>query len=116
MTTSKSTVLQNMISVPQSVKDLAGWNCSAGVIKGLDPKKTKGSKQKDIVHQFVNGASYSYGGIIGSPLIGVGFNKVHPLVSIDSIVYGSYAYELAVGSSGINLEIGGTGLFSGEKY
>ncbi len=105
-----------MVSVPQSVKDLAGRNCSARVIRDLDSLKTKKSERKDIVHQFVNDASYSYGAVVGHPLFGVGLYKVHPLVPKDSVVYGSHAYEVVVGSSGVNLEIGGTGLVSREKY
>jgi RHS repeat-associated protein len=37
----QSMKLTQMFSVPQSVKEAASWSCSAGVITGLEPQRTK---------------------------------------------------------------------------
>lgn len=112
----KSLKLNQMISVPQSVKDIASWSCSAGVITGVSKDTLQNYKRQEIVHNFVNGASYTICGVIGTPFIGIGYNRVKPIVDKNNMVYGSTAHEVVVGSSGINLNLAGIGQTSGEKY
>lgn len=52
------------------------------------------------------GASISGGGVVGFPLLGVGFNVVKPIVQSTSPVYGSIGYEAVVGSAGIDFDLG----------
>lgn len=51
-----------------------------------------------------NGASYTFGGVVGHPLlgVGVGVNKVIPKVDKSSPVHGAHAIEYVIGSAGIN--------------
>lgn len=109
MTGSKSpTILNTVNDTPTNLRDMAGWSCAAGKIEDLDSNKLKMFGRKRLVNEFLGGASYSYGAVIGHPMLGVGFNRVHPIVNRTSNIYGSHANEIVVGSSGVNMEIGVT--------
>lgn len=109
MTGSKSpTILNTVNGTPTSLRDMAGWSCAAGKIEDIDSNKLIMFGRKRLVNEFLGGASYSYGVVIGHPMLGVGFNRVHPIVNKTSNIYGSHANEIVVGSSGVNMELGVT--------
>ena len=62
---------------------MAGWSCAAGFIKDLNKNSLSDYSRGDIVDAFLDGASYSYGAVLGTPALGVGYNRVHQISFIN---------------------------------
>lgn len=80
-----------------------GGACAIGIIDNIKPEVLRDLSRKQIVEEFVTGASLTTGAVAV-----VGANFVNPMTTSDSPIYGSHSMELVIGTPSVNVDIGNT--------
>ena len=83
---------------------------AVGIIDNIKPEVLRDLSRKQIVEEFVTGASLTTGAVAV-----VGANFVNPMTTSDSPIYGSHSMELVIGTPSVNVDIGNTYKIVGIK-